>query len=267
MGHIINSNTTRLMKQKIRKRMLYILLIYLLAGAVLFLYQRKFLYFPTTKISHEYVKQQLNHDNVTLEVIVLNQGQKEAIIYFGGNAESVVYSAKNILAAFPRQTVYLLNYRGYGGSSGQPSEKGFFADALFLFDKVLEKQSTISVIGRSLGSGVATYLASKRPVKKMALISPFDSITSVAQNNFMIFPMFLMLLDKYDSISRVKDIKAETIVLIAENDEVIPRIHSQRLNDEFPAEQLTVKIIADSRHNDISEKVEYYQYLKDYFNN
>ena len=255
------------MKKKICKLILYILFFYVLAGAFLFFFQRNLLYFPTTKIVHNYEKQQLNHDNVTLEVIVLNQGQKEAIIYFGGNAESVIYSAKIFLAAFPRQTVYLHNYRGYGGSSGQPGEKEFFNDALFLFDKVLEKQSTISVIGRSLGSGVATYLASKRPVEKMALISPFDSITSVAQNSFMIFPMFLMLLDKYDSISRVKDIEAETIVLIAENDKVIPRIHSQRLNDEFPAAQLTVKIITDSRHNDISEKAEYYQYLKDYFNN
>ncbi len=245
--------------------MLYILLFYVLIGAVLFFYQRKLIYFPTAKIPHDYEQQQLIHDNITLEVIVLNQGQKEAIIYFGGNAESVVFSAENFLDTFPRQTVYLLNYRGYGGSSGQPSEKGFFADALFLFDKVLEKQTTISVIGRSLGSGVATYLASKRPVKKMALISPFDSITRVAQNNFMIFPMFLMLLDKYDSISRVKDIKAETFVLIAEHDEVIPRIHSQRLIDKFAAEQITVKIIADSRHNDISDKVEYYQLLKDFF--
>ena len=253
------------MKQKTRERMLYILLFYVLIGAVLFFYQRKLIYFPTAKIPHDYGQQQLIHDNITLEVIVLNQGQKEAIIYFGGNAESVVYSAENFLDTFPRQTVYLLNYRGYGGSSGQPSEKGFFADALFLFDKVLEKQTTISVIGRSLGSGVATYLASKRPVKKMALISPFDSITRVAQNNFMIFPMFLMLLDKYDSISRVKDINAETFVLIAEHDEVIPRIHSQRLIDEFAAEQITVKIIADSRHNDISDKVEYYQLLKDFF--
>ena len=253
------------MKQKTCKRMLYILLFYVLIGAVLFFYQRKLIYFPTAKIPHDYEQQQLIHDNITLEVIVLNQGQKEAIIYFGGNAESVVYSAENFVDTFPRQTVYLLNYRGYGGSTGKPSEKGFFADALFLFDKVLEKQTTISVIGRSLGSGVATYLASKRPVKKMALISPFDSITRVAQNNFMIFPMFLMLLDKYDSISRVKDIKAETFVLIAEHDEVIPRIHSQRLIDEFAAEQITVKIIADSRHNDISEKVEYYQLLKDFF--
>lgn len=246
--------------------MIYILLIYVLVGAVLFFYQRKLIYFPTANIPHNYEQLQLTHENVTLEIIVLNQGKKEAILYFGGNAEAVVYSAEDFLSVFPLQTVYLLNYRGYGGSSGQPSEAGIFADALFLFDKVLDKQAIISVIGRSLGSGVATYLASKRPVEKMALISPFDSITSVAQNIYMIFPVFLMLLDKYDSISRVKEIEAKTIILVAEHDEVIPRKHSQRLIDEFPPEQITVKIIADSGHNDISNKVEYYQHLKDFFN-
>ena len=254
------------MKPKTLEGMIYILLIYVLVGAVLFFYQRKLIYFPTANIPHNYEQLQLTHENVTLEIIVLNQGKKEAILYFGGNAEAVVYSAEDFLSVFPLQTVYLLNYRGYGGSSGQPSEAGIFADALFLFDKVLEKQAIISVIGRSLGSGVATYLASKRPVEKMALISPFDSITSVAQNIYMIFPVFLMLLDKYDSISRVKEIEAKTIILVAEHDEVIPRKHSQRLIDEFPPEQITVKIIADSGHNDISNKVEYYQHLKDFFN-
>lgn len=254
------------MKPKTLEGMIYILLIYVLVGAVLFFYQRKLIYFPTANIPHNYEQLQLTHENVTLEIIVLNQGKKEAILYFGGNAEAVVYSAEDFLSVFPLQTVYLLNYRGYGGSSGQPSEAGIFADALFLFDKVLDKQAIISVIGRSLGSGVATYLASKRPVEKMALISPFDSITSVAQNIYMIFPVFLMLLDKYDSISRVKEIEAKTIILVAEHDEVIPRKHSQSLIDEFPPEQISVKIIADSGHNDISNKVEYYQHLKDFFN-
>ena len=247
------------MKPKTLEGMIYILLIYVLVGAVLFFYQRKLIYFPTANIPHNYEQLQLTHENVTLEIIVLNQGKKEAILYFGGNAEAVVYSAEDFLSVFPLQTVYLLNYRGYGGSSGQPSEAG-------IFDKVLDKQAIISVIGRSLGSGVATYLASKRPVEKMALISPFDSITSVAQNIYMIFPVFLMLLDKYDSISRVKEIEAKTIILVAEHDEVIPRKHSQRLIDEFPPEQISVKIIADSGHNDISNKVEYYQHLKDFFN-
>ena len=173
----------------------------------------------------------------------------------------------DFLTAFPLHTVYLFNYRGYGGSSGQPTEEGIYSDALSLFDKVQEKQAIISVMGRSLGSGAATYLASKRPVEKMVLVSPYDSIKSVAQNKFPIYPMFLLLKDKYDSIGRVKEIQAKTIVLMAENDEVIPKKHSLRLISEFPTEQITVKTISDTGHNDISNKMEYYDHLKSFLNN
>jgi len=255
------------MNSKILGIMIYILLIYLIAGAVLFFYQRKLLYFPAAKIPHAYETMMLENENETLEIIILNSGREQALIYFGGNAESVVYNAKEFFSAFPLHTVYLVNYRGYGGSSGQPTEKGIYSDALLLFDKVQGKQTKISVMGRSLGSGAATFLASKRPVEKMILVSPFDSIKSVAQNKFPIYPMFLMLKDKYDSIGRVKDIKAKTIVLIAENDEVISRKHSIQLINEFPREQITVKIISDTAHNDISNQMEYYYHLKSFLNN
>ena len=122
-------------------------------------------------------------------------------------------------------------------------------------------------MGRSLGSGAATYLASKRPVEKMVLVSPYDSIKSVAQNKFPIYPMFLLLKDKYDSIGRVKEIQSKTIVLMAENDEVIPKKHSLRLISEFPREQITVKTISNTGHNDISNKMEYYDHLKNFLNN
>jgi len=253
------------MRLKIIQKMLYILLIYLLIGSILFFYQRKLIYFPSPIIPHLYEKRQLSHNNIKLNVIVLNKGKKEAIIYFGGNAEAVVYNAQHFLDIFSDYTVYLINYRGYGGSSGQPNEKGFFSDAIFIFDKVLIEHSNISVIGRSLGTGVATYLASKRSVKKLVLITPFDSVTSLAQRKFMIFPVFLMLLDKYDSMIRVKDIKSEVKVILADNDEVISKFHSQRLIDEFPLHQISVNIIYDSGHNDISEKDKYYQILKDFF--
>ena len=246
--------------------MIYILLIYIIAGAALFLYQRKLIYFPVGKIPHAYETLTLENENETLEVIVLNSGRELALIYFGGNAEAVVYNAANFLTTFPHHTIYLLNYRGYGGSSGQPTEEGIFSDALYLFDKVQEKQAIISVMGRSLGTGPATYLASKRPVEKMMLVSPYDSIKSVAQNKFPIYPMVLMLKDKYDSIGRVKDIKAKTIVLVAENDEVISTKHSMRLINEFPPEQITVKTILDSGHNDISNKMKYYDHLKSFIN-
>ena len=246
--------------------MIYFLLIYLLACAVMYLLQRKLIYYPTGKIPHSLPQLKLVNQNETIEVIVLNEGKNEALLYFGGNAEAVIYNSEDLLTAFPLHPVYLLNYRGYGESTGHPTEKGIFSDALLLFDTVQDNHQKISVIGRSLGSGVAVYLASKRSIHKMALITPYDSIKNLGQSKFIIFPVFMLLKDKFDSLSRVKHIKAETIALMAENDEVIPKKHSIRLINEFPPEQITAITINNSGHNDISYKEEYYQHLKDFFN-
>ena len=254
------------MKRKSLKTMIYLLLIYSLTCALMYFLQRKLLYYPTRKIPHNFPQFKLVNQNESIEVIVLNEGKNEALLYFGGNAESVIYNAEDFLTSFPLHTVYLLNYRGYGQSSGHPTEKGIFSDALLLFDKVQEKHNNISVIGRSLGSGVAAYLASKRSLHKMALITPYDSIESLGQSKFIIFPVFMLLKDKYDSLSRVKHIQAKTIALVAENDEVIPKKHSLRLINAFPPEQISVKIIKNSGHNDISFKEEYYRHLEDFFN-
>ena len=254
------------MKRKILENMIYFLLIYFIACAVLYFLQRKLIYFPTAKISHGLNQLKLVNNNESIDVIVLNEGKNEALIYFGGNAESVIYNAEDFLKEFPQHTVYLLNYRGYGESTGNPTEKGIFSDALFLFDKVKNKHQKISVIGRSLGTGVAAYLASRRPINKIALITPYDSIKSLGQSKFIIFPVFLLLKDKYDSLSRVKHIQAQTIALVAENDEIIPKKHSLRLINEFPPEQITAITIKNSGHNDISYKEEYYQHLKDFLN-
>jgi len=244
--------------------MTYILIIYLIIGAFLFIFQRKLIYFPTGKIPHNYEIIQLENENENLEIIVLNKEKDEALIYCGGNAEAVLYSAEEFLASFPSKTVYLVNYRGYGGSSGNPTEKGIFSDILFLFDEIHEKHKKIYAMGRSLGTGVVAYLASKRNIEKMVLVSPYDSIKSVAQNRFPIFPIFMLLKDKYDSINRVDNIKAKTMILIAENDEVIPKKHSLRLINKFPSEQIIVKTILGTGHNDISYKMEYYEHLNSF---
>ena len=149
------------------------------------------MYFPTENITHNYDLDNFSNENETIEVIVLNKGKNKALLYFGGNAESVIYNAEDFLRTFPLHTVYLFNYRGYGGSTGQPTEKGIYSDALFLFDKVQQKHSKISVMGRSLGCGAAVYLASSRSIEKLALVSPYDSIQSIAQNRFLIYPDWL----------------------------------------------------------------------------
>ena len=100
----------------------------------MYLLQRKLLYYPTGKIQHSFPQLKLVNQNESIEVIVLNEGKNDALLYFGGNAESVIYNAEDFLASFPIHTVYLLNYRGYGQSTGHPTEKGIFSDTLLAFD-------------------------------------------------------------------------------------------------------------------------------------
>ena len=170
-------------------------MIYVVFGAFLYIFQRKLIYFPTKKIPHNFEQLKLENEKENIEVIVLNPKKDEAIIYCGGNAEAVIYNAEDFLTIFPSKTVYLLNYRGYGGSSGSSTEKGIFSDILFLFDKIHKEHKKIHALGRSLGTGVVTYLASNRPIEKMILITPYDSIKNIAQKRFPIYPIFLLLKD------------------------------------------------------------------------
>jgi len=241
-----------------------LLFCYLGASILLYVFQRNFLYFPTEKYAHPYESMSVSSEGETLEIIVLNKGNTKALIYFGGNGEAVVANAEAFALNFSDVTTYLVNYRGYGGSSGKPTESGIYKDALEVYDQVQETHSYISVAGRSLGSGVATYLAANRPVKGVALITPYDSILNVARNRFSMFPVKFLLKDHYDSLSRAKEIKSNTLVIVAEHDQVIPMRHTQRLIDGFRQDQVLLKVIKNSGHNNLSNSAVYYELLKNF---
>jgi len=156
-----------------------------------------------------------------------------ALLYFGGNAEDVSYSLPSLSTAFPDHAVYLLHYRGYGGSSGKPSEAALFADALALFDRVSTDHQNIAVVGRSLGSGVAVHLASLRPVARLVLVTPYDSLQELAARQFPYLPVRWLLLDKFESWRYAEHITVPTLVIAAEHDEVIPRMSTEALYKRF----------------------------------
>jgi len=241
-----------------------LLLVYLGIGLFLYLKQRSFLYFPTPNINVQYPSMTLKNDGENINVFVLNEGHKNAILYFGGNAESMAESTGYIEAQFPTFTVYLMDYRGYGASTGEASEKALYSDALKLYDTVASKYQKICIGGRSLGSGVATYVASKREVSKLALITPFDSILSVAEGRYPMYPVSLLLKDSYDSESRAKNIKAKTFIVMAEYDKVIPRKNTQNLINAFDATQVEVVTIKNRGHIDVSSDARYYKIMQDF---
>jgi pimeloyl-ACP methyl ester carboxylesterase len=239
------------------------LLLYIGTGFYLYLVQRSFIYFPV-QVTQSYLPEMVFvNDGHSIKVSILNQENRKAIIYFGGNAEIVDFNAEDFSKLFPEHTVYLVKYRGYGGSTGTPSEEAIYSDAIHIYDVIKDRHDEISLIGRSLGSAVATYVASGREIEKLVLITPFDSIQNIAQSQFPIYPMSILLKDKYDSYSRANGIKAETMVIAAENDKIIKMSHTRRLIEGFSSDVL-LHVIEGTGHNDISYNPRYYFVLGDF---
>ncbi len=240
-----------------------ILLLYLFFCLLLFVMQRKLIYFPQPASTVSGVMEiSVRTNGARLSGWVVNEGQEKALLYYGGNAESIENNIAFFSEQLPSYSVYLIPYRGYGKSSGKPSETHLYQDALAVFDYVKVKHKQISLMGRSLGSGVATYVAAQRAVEKLILVTPFDSIENVAKQLYWMFPVSLLLKDKFQSINRVKEISAPTYMFIAEQDRVIPRQRSEGLSAEFGEQLIEVIVVSGAGHNDIAQYPEYINGVK-----
>lgn len=188
------------------------------------------------------------------------------IIYFGGNAEEVSWLISES-ERLPGWSLALINYRGYGTSGGSPGEKELFSDALAVYDYFAERRDIlredIVLMGRSLGSGVAVYLADKRPVKGLVLITPFDSMLSVAQAHFRFLPVSLLLRHRFDSLSLAPSIRKPMLALAAGRDTIIPPPHAKRLVDHWGG-QATFVVLEGADHNSIDAGEVFWQHIRDF---
>lgn len=236
---------------------------YLALCALLFFFQRSLIYFPQPRTPMPGTQTlRLDSEAGPVMVTVRRGAGPQALIYFGGNAEDVSWSLPTLAAAFPEHSLYLLHYRGYGGSAGTPSEAALFADALALHERVSREQTQITVVGRSLGSGVAVFLASQRPVARLVLVTPYDSIEALAAQRFSMFPIRWLLRDKFESGRYASQVSASTLLLAAEHDEVIPLASTQALLTHFPQGVARLEIIPGRDHNSISESAAYVPLLR-----
>jgi pimeloyl-ACP methyl ester carboxylesterase len=230
-------------------------LFYALACAALFALQRSMLYVPRPA-QFEVPSLRLSVPDAELQVSVRRLLGAPALLYFGGNAEDVSGTWSELAAAFPNRSLYLLHYRGYGSSTGAPTEAALHADALALYEFVQGSMDgaapDIALMGRSLGSGVAVHLASKRSVSQLILVTPFDSITAVAAQLLPWAPVHWLLLDRFDSAALAPGITVPTTVILAEHDEVILHERSERLIAKFPPGVARVVQIRGAGHNNVS---------------
>ena len=182
-------------------------------------------------------------------------------IYFGGNAEEVSYMA-TLAGRFPGWSLLAVNYRGYGGNAGRPSERALFADALVLYDWAASRPDTdptrVAAIGRSLGSGVAVYLAAERPLARLVLVTPYDSLRAVAQRHYPYLPVSFLLKHPFDSIERAPRISTPMLVLAAQRDSIVPPEHARALFAQWRGPKAW-REFAGAGHNDLDADFEYWK--------
>ena len=224
--------------------------------------QRSYIYHPTGRIAGvpSFVLQRGDADIV---VSMNAADRRNAVLYFGGNAEDVSGSIAQLSAVFPDADIYAMHYRGYGGSTGSISESALVADGVALFDRIAKSHRAVTIVGRSLGSGVAVQVAADRPVERLVLVTPYYSIADLAAQHFSFFPVGLLLRDRYESWRYAEKLKVPVTLIVAGNDHVIPAESSAKLARSFPDGQARVVVVPGADHNDVSGFPEYAAALVD----
>lgn len=217
--------------------------LYVLVVAVFYTAQRKFLYFPT----HTYVPLREAHANAALREISLRTAdgielkswyapatsQPFTIVFFHGNADSL-YGAAPVADAYiaAGYGFLLTEYRGYSGLAGAPSEAGLYADARANVNWLLAQgveSRRILLFGQSLGSGVATEMATEYQAGGLMLLSPYLSIPKIARVHYWFFPAQILALDRFDNEKKMGRVHMPVLIVNGERDEVIPAAQGRML--------------------------------------
>lgn len=228
-------------------------ILYLAVAALMFTQQRSMVYYPEfTRSDRADTGFGLQRGDVELRGWVVNPSAPAPILYFGGNAERVEANREDFARWFPHRSAYLLAYRGYGASGGEPGQEALTSDALALYDHVAARHpgEPVSVIGRSLGSGVAAHVAAHREVDRLVLVTPFDSLAAVAQGHYPWLPVRWLMTERYDSMEALARHGGPVLVLAAGRDVVVPPERTQALVEGLTVTPEVIDFPA-ADHNDI----------------
>jgi fermentation-respiration switch protein FrsA (DUF1100 family) len=218
----------------------YLILSILLVALLVYLFYPRiegfFIFFPETHL--DYTPDKLNMD--FKEVYLPSEdgerlhgwffplkGECPVILFCHGNAGNISHRLENVrLLLREKLQVFLFDYRGYGRSSGSPSERGIYLDGLAAYDYLAEKeridQAQIIAFGRSLGAAVAIEISLKRGVKSLIVESAFTSTREVARSTALFFPVSYMLPAHYNNLKKIGRVTVPKLIIHGRADEIIP---------------------------------------------
>jgi fermentation-respiration switch protein FrsA (DUF1100 family) len=236
---------------------------YALVCVAAYLGQRKLMYFPDLD---RIQPAEVGLVGVTERVIETPDGERviawygkarpgrPTLLYFHGNGGSLGARASRI-ERFMREGwgVYMMTYRGYGGSTGHPTEANNVADAGLAYDGLVGEgvaPKSIVLYGESLGSGIAVRLATEREVAGVILDAPYTSLVDVGAAAYPFLPVRALLIDRYETTRYIAKVKAPLLVLHGELDPVVP-VAMGREVARLANEPKRLVVFPDGGHSDL----------------
>jgi pimeloyl-ACP methyl ester carboxylesterase len=256
------------LQKKLRKRLKKIVVVllglYVMIGSVLYFFQEKLLFLPTT-LEQDY-QYQFNYPfeelfletekNTTINALHFKaENSKGVILYFHGNAGDLSRWGK-ITEYFVEKhyDVLVMDYRTYGKSKGKLSEAAFYKDAQYCYDYLLKHypENEITLYGRSLGTGIASYIASKNNPKQLILETPYYSILDVARDRFPMFPISKLLKYHFPTYQFLPKAKCPITIIHGTDDNLVPYVSGKKLS-ELNIRTLDFITIEGGNHNNLIE--------------
>jgi fermentation-respiration switch protein FrsA (DUF1100 family) len=233
-----------------------------LLAAIVPTLQRHLMYFPDTTY---FTPKQAGLTGVSEVVLETPDGARvlawfaapkagfPTLLYFHGNAGSLETRIERIRKYMARGLgVFMMTYRGFGGSSGQPSEAANVADAKQAYDTLVRKDVNprdIIVYGESLGSGVAVQVAGAREVAGIVLDAPYTSMVDLAALHHPWIPGRWFMTDRYETRRHIGAVSAPLLILHGEEDEIVPVAMGREVHALAPGSK-TLKTFPQAGHAD-----------------
>jgi alpha-beta hydrolase superfamily lysophospholipase len=250
------------LKRRIKKAILVLLLIYVAGGVALY-FTQDMIFFHPKALSRDHrfsFKQPFTELNIPFGKNNLNVLQfkpdnpgKGIVLFFHGNMENVEHY-RQYPELFTRNNyeIWMIDYPGFGKSTGTITEDNLYKQAWLVYDLASKKVHGDSIIiyGKSIGTGIASYLAAKRNCKELVLETPYYSAVSLAKHYFPIYPVSILLKYSFPVCSYLREQKRPITILHGTNDEVVPYMQSERLKEMN--KQINLVTIEKGRHNDLS---------------
>jgi len=248
-----------LVKKLTKSAIVFAVALYVVALAALYFLQDGLVFpapdvvMPELEKPAQYVEMQTSDGETLRHVRFKADEGAPKLMFFHGNGSLAAFGLARGRKLYENGfDVLLVEYRGYGGSSGTPTAAALLRDSIETYDWYKgNSEDWIFLYAHSLGTGVASYLSSKREVQSLVLEAPYSSLSDVAADRYPIFPVKALFKHEIDSTQNLIGTKLPILIIHGEQDGVIPIRYGRKLYEILNPETTEWKALSSTGHNNL----------------